>query len=116
MKTATTIGKTGEGWVLLAGPDKPADKQRADFNGIGLSWPKDLSEVRFQFADGLAKIKIKAKAIIGAQQMLSAATKVAEKRAMAERFQTESDKAHEAKAVAQSTSTAINPTKQTSRK
>ena len=100
MKTATTIGKTGEGWVLLAGPDKPADKQRESFNNVGLNWPKDVSEVRFQFADGLAKIKIKAKAIIAAQQMHSAEAKVAEKHAISERLRAESEKAHEAKQAA----------------
>jgi hypothetical protein len=112
MKTATTIARTGEGWVLLSGPDKPADKQREAFNNVGLSWPKDVSEIRFQFNNGLAKIKIKAKAIIAAQQMSNAAAKVAEKQAIAERLQAESQKADEAKQSSQPQPAVINPSKQ----
>lgn len=63
MRTATTLGKTSKGWVLLAGPEVPADKQRVQFGNIGANWPKDVSEVRYQANDGQAKSKLKDKAI-----------------------------------------------------
>jgi hypothetical protein len=73
MRTATTIAKNSGGeWVLLAGPDKPADKQRLEFNNIGLKWPKDVVEIRFQQGDGPAKTKSKAKAESQAKQTAAA--------------------------------------------
>jgi hypothetical protein len=72
MRTATTIGKTAKGWVLLSGPDTPADKQRMAFGNIGANWPKDVSEVRYQSNDGAAKVKLKDKATNIAQKIKDA--------------------------------------------
>lgn len=79
MRTATTIHRTAAGWVLAAGPDVPADKQRASFNNIGDHWPKDVLEVRFQFADQPAKSRDKERATTIAAQIRNAEKKAAEK-------------------------------------
>ena len=58
MRTATTLARTKDGWVLVSGPGVPADKQRTAFNNARVNWPKDWLEVRFQLNDGAAKTRI----------------------------------------------------------
>lgn len=79
MRTATTIHRTAAGWVLAAGPDVPADKQRANFNNIGDHWPKDVLEVRFQFGDQPFRTRDREQATTIAAQIRNAEKKAAEK-------------------------------------
>ena len=90
MRTATTIAKgAGDKWVLISGPDTPADKQRAAFNDIGSNWPKEFSEVRFQLGDGPFKIKIRSKAIGQSEQIKNAEKRVAEKAELSKKREAE---------------------------
>ncbi len=101
MRTAITLGLKGKEWVVIHGPDIPADRQRYDFANIGGKWPKDFTEVRFQLNDAAAKTKNKAKAETSAEQMANAGKRVEEKEKLAaERQAKEKAEAEKAQAAA----------------
>jgi len=96
MRTAITLGKNKDGWVLISGPEVPADKQRARYNDIGTKWPDGITEVRFQLNDGVAKVRTKAKADAIAHQTKNAEKRATDKLAIAAKVEEERKKAEEA--------------------
>lgn len=99
MRTATTIGRSKDGWKLISGPDVPADKQRAKYNDVAMSWPDGVLEVRFQLNDGPAKSRTREKS-----ESVIANTKAFERRAeekaeLAKQFAADQKKAADAEAA-----------------
>ena len=111
MRTATTLHRTPAGWILAAGPDVSADKQRKAFANAGNSWPKDVLEIRMQLHDGRCKTRTADKAKAIAQRVRDAEKNAADKIAKAKKRDEEAEaeakasadksKAEEAKAVAE---------------
>ncbi len=99
MRTAITLGRTDKEWVILSGPDVPADKQRFEFGNIGHKWPKDIKEVRFQMNDGAAKTKSKAKAEASIENMTNAVKKSEEKTALAKENESKAKAAEEKRVI-----------------
>lgn len=63
MRTATTLHKTGKGWILKHDPDVPFAKQKADFGAsVEGKWPDGVFAIRFQVNDGKAKLLDSSKA------------------------------------------------------
>lgn len=90
MRTATTIGLTEKGWIMISDPGVPADKQRRDFAAIFENWPQGCSQVRFQLNDGRAKVRFRDKAALSAAAMDRVEKRLAEKKEFAERLAKES--------------------------
>lgn len=97
MRTAITLGKKYKDWIILSGPEVSADKQRLAFSNIGLKWPKDISEVRFQMNDGVAKTKSKAKAESAIENMKNAQKHSEDKLALGLKIEADAKAAEEKK-------------------
>jgi hypothetical protein len=57
MRTAITLARLAESWVLVFGPDVPAERQRVHFRQVAQSWPDGIVEIWFQTSDGVASVQ-----------------------------------------------------------
>src|SRR4051794_29996366 len=79
MRTSITLARTGAGWLLLAGPDVPAEIQRRRFAEVAEEWPDGIIEIRYQPNDGRAKTLLRNKAETVASRTLAAVVRTEEK-------------------------------------
>lgn len=79
MRTATTLHRTGKGWVLKYGPDIDAARQRAEFAAAHNEFPKGVQAIQLQLSDRPARTLDLERAQRVAAQLALAASKADQK-------------------------------------